>query len=80
VIVVRTVEPSNAQPADGVKATLTVPARAHGHPPPTLIGVVTLAAGLIAASAWVGSAVLARVEVRRRSVSPIRRRGPPPGR
>jgi hypothetical protein len=76
VTVVRTAEPTTAQPADVAKATLT--ARSHGQPPPTLIGVVAMVAGLIAASAWVGSLFFVPIEVRRRSVSPIRRRGPPP--
>jgi len=77
VTVVRAAEPAGAQPADGAKVTLTLTARSHGQPPLTLIGLVAVVAGLVAASAWAGSAVFVPVEVRRRSVSPIRRRGPP---
>jgi hypothetical protein len=77
VTVVCTADPTSAQHADGAKATLTLTARSHGHPQPTLLGTVGVAAGLIAASAWVASVLFVPVEVRRRSVSPIRRRGPP---
>jgi hypothetical protein len=75
---VRAAEPSDVHAVDGVKATLTTTARSHGQTPPTVIGAVAIAAGVIAASAWVASASSLAVEVRRRTVSPIRRRGPPP--
>jgi hypothetical protein len=78
VSVVRAAEPSDVHATDGVKATLTTAVRSHGQPPPTSIGIVAIAAGLVAASAWVGSTSFVAVEVRRRTVSPIRRRGPPP--
>jgi hypothetical protein len=78
VTVIRAADPAGGQPSDGVRATLSATARPHGQPPPTVVGPVAVAAALMAASAWIGSAVFATVDVRRRSVSPIRRRGPPP--